>query len=150
MGLIKVPEAMLNLTNLQDESLKKKHSIKRENWGSEKKKNIKRKKRKKKKKNYSTLPSRLVSDVSTTKACWGLRSQSGRDARWPPEYDRSRKLLPLFRFRCKFFHIEHRLRRRRRRNYFVLSFSTSLPRFRPRSLSVTPPLSFPNHLRYGD
>ena len=76
----------------------------------ENKKKRNKKKEKKEKKNYSTLPSRLVSDVSTTKACWGLRSQSGRDARWPPEYDRSRKLTHLFHTRCKFF-LKYRLRR---------------------------------------
>ena len=72
------------------------------------------KKKNKRKKNYSTLPSRLVSDVSTTKACWGLRSQSGRDARWPPEYDRSlsfsfghtcrRHKYPVLNYLLRVFH----------------------------------------------
>mgnify|MGYP003571709867 CR=1 FL=1 len=54
---------------------------KRKEKKKKRKRKEKEKKKKRKRKNYSTLPSRLVSDVSTTKACWGLRSQSGRDAR---------------------------------------------------------------------
>ena len=54
---------------------------KRRQKKQKRRKKEKKEDKKQQKKNYSTLPSRLVSDVSTTKACWGLRSQSGRDAR---------------------------------------------------------------------